>query len=87
MGFFQFEIIINVSVSSFWFIWIPMLWVYGHYKYVDSYSAAIDFSRQNLTLTDLRFCRLKSISVRVKGAKIFVYEPWKPKGFFNLQSS
>ena len=24
-GFFQFEIIINVLVSSFWFIWIPML--------------------------------------------------------------
>ena len=28
--FFQFEIIINVLVSSFWFIWIPMLWVYDH---------------------------------------------------------
>ena len=28
-GFFQFEIIINVLVSSFWFIWIPMLWLYG----------------------------------------------------------
>ena len=27
-GFVQFEIIINVLVSSFWFIWIPMLWVY-----------------------------------------------------------
>ena len=26
---FQFEIIINVFISSFWFIWIPMLWVYG----------------------------------------------------------
>ena len=26
--FFQFEIIINVLVSSFRFIWIPMLWVY-----------------------------------------------------------
>ena len=31
-GFIQFEIIINVLVSSFWFIWIPMLWVYNHYK-------------------------------------------------------
>ena len=31
-GFFQFEITINGLVSSFWFIWIPMLWVYGHYK-------------------------------------------------------
>ena len=25
-----------------------MLWVYGHYKYFYSYSARIDFSRQNL---------------------------------------
>ena len=32
-GFFQFESIINVLVSSFCFIWIPMLGVYGHYKY------------------------------------------------------
>ena len=32
-GFLQFEKIINVQVSSLWFIWIPMLWVYGHYKY------------------------------------------------------
>ena len=28
-GFFQFEIIINALISSFRFIWIPMLWVYG----------------------------------------------------------
>ena len=26
MGFNQFEIILTVFVSSFWFIWIPMLW-------------------------------------------------------------
>ena len=38
-----------------------MLWVYGHYKYYYSYSAEIDFSRQNLTSVDVRFCRLKSI--------------------------
>ena len=29
-GFFLFEIIIYVFVSSFCFISIPMLWVYGH---------------------------------------------------------
>ena len=52
MGFFQFEIISNVFVSCFWFIWIPMLWVYGHQKYFYYYSAGIDFSRQNLTSTD-----------------------------------
>ena len=33
-GFFSFEIIINVSVSLFFFIWMPMSWVYGHYKFV-----------------------------------------------------
>ena len=38
-----------------------MLWVSDHYKYVDSYSAGIGFSRQNLTSTDVKFCRLKSI--------------------------
>ena len=32
--FFQFEIIINVLVSSFCFIWIPMVRVYDHYKYL-----------------------------------------------------
>ena len=30
-------------------------------KYVYSYSVGIDFNRQNLTFTDVRFCRLKSI--------------------------
>ena len=48
-GFFQFEIIINVLLSCFWYIWIPGLWVYGHWKYFYFYSAGIDFSRQNLT--------------------------------------
>ena len=48
-GFIQFEIIINVLVSSFWFIRIPMLWVYDDYKYYNSYSAEIDFRRQILT--------------------------------------
>ena len=60
-GFFQYEIIITILVSSFWFIWIPVLWVYGHYKYFNSCSAGIAFSRQNLTSTDVRFWRLKSI--------------------------
>ena len=61
MFFFQFEIIINVFVSSFRFIWIPMLWVYRQYKYFYFYCVRIDFSRQHLTSTDVRFWRLKSI--------------------------
>ena len=59
--FFQFEIIANVSVSFFCFIWIPMLWVHGHYKLLNSFSVGIYFRRQNLTSTDVRFWRLKSI--------------------------
>ena len=47
--FIQFEIIINVLVSSFRVIWIPMLWVYGLYKYYNSFTAEIDFRRQILT--------------------------------------
>ena len=57
-GFIQFEIITNVLVSSFWFIWIPMLWVYGHYKYFYSYSMGINFRRMNLTAAYVRFSRL-----------------------------
>ena len=38
-----------------------MLWGYGYYKYLYSYSAGIDFSRQYLTSKDVRFWRLKSI--------------------------
>ena len=40
-SFFKFEILIDVLVISFRFIWIPMLWVYGHYKYLNSLSAGI----------------------------------------------
>ena len=35
--------IMTFLASSFRFIWIPMLWVYGHYKYFNSYSVGIDF--------------------------------------------
>ena len=62
-GFFQFEIIINILVGSFRLIWIPMLWVYGHYKYVYSYSVGIDFTRQILTSKDdLCAVRVKNIN-------------------------
>ena len=59
-GFFQFEIIIHVLVSPFRFLWIPMLWVYGH-TYFNSHSAGIVFLRQNLTSTDVRFWRIKTV--------------------------
>ena len=60
-GFFQFEIIINVLVGNFRSISIPMLWVYGYFKYFYSYIAGIDFRHHNLTSVDVRLRRLKSI--------------------------
>ena len=54
-----------------------MLWVYGHNKYVYSYSAGIDFSRQNLTFTDVRFCPLiNMIKVALRVVRF--------KGFWNF---
>ena len=58
---FQFEIIINVLVSFFRFIWIPVVWIYDHYKLFYSFSAVIYFRRQNLTSIDVRFWRFKSV--------------------------
>ena len=48
-----------------------MLWVYGQYKYVDPYSVGIDFSRQNLTSTDIlstKACKVDPRAVRVNNA-------------------
>ena len=67
MGFFQIEIILNVSVSPFCFIWIPMLWVYGHYNVFNSFSAVIVFRRQNLT----------SIDVRAKVSHVLCLSEWE----------
>ena len=56
-GFFQFELKINVLVGSFRFIWIPMLWVYGHYKY---FTLSV-WDRLQMSESDVvRFWRLKS---------------------------
>ena len=59
--FFQFEIIINVLVRSFFFIWIPMLWFYSRYKYFIFFSVGSDYRRQDLTSTDVRFWRLNTL--------------------------
>ena len=55
--FFQFEITINVLVSSFRFIWIPMSWVYAHFFFFqcgDSLQASESdvWRRQILTSKD-----------------------------------
>ena len=38
--FFKFEIIITVLFISFRFIWINLLWAYGHFKIWYSYGVA-----------------------------------------------
>ena len=45
MGFIQFEIIINVFGY----------FRYGHYTNSNSFSAGVDYERQNLTYIDVRF--------------------------------
>ena len=54
--YFQFEIIINVSVTSFCFIRIPMLLVYyGQYNlFYYSFSAGIDFRHQASKVVKLK---------------------------------
>ena len=58
--FFQFKIILNVLAISSRFIWLPLLWVYVHYKYFNSLILIV-FIRQNLTSTDVRFWRIKTV--------------------------
>ena len=56
--FFQFEIIINVLVSSFWFIWLTMVCVNDQYKYFNSFSAGtsnVRFCWKHLTIKFLNF--------------------------------
>ena len=68
---FLFEIIINVFVSSFLFIWISMWWVYGHHKYFNSFSVVTVFIRQNLRYLHVRFWRIKTIP-EMKGLIHFI---------------
>ena len=68
---FLFEITIHVLISFFCFIWIPMIWVHCHYKYVYSYSAGIDFRRQKLTSTTEYFTKRSCLTRRkVRAVKI-----------------
>ena len=61
--FFNLKSSQNVLVSSFYFIWIPMLWILRSSYIFYSFSAGSDFKRPNLTSTDVRFWRLKSVPV------------------------
>ena len=65
-GFFS---IWNVLVNYFGFIWIPMLRVYGNYKFVNSFS---DERRQNLT-SDV--CRRQIVTSKSR------FPSWKSKIF------
>ena len=43
------------KVNSFRFSWIPMLWVYGHHNFLNSFSAGTDFRSQNLTSMKMKW--------------------------------
>ena len=43
------------------FEYLCYLWVYGDYKYFNPFSAGIVFIRQNLTSTDVRISRIKTV--------------------------
>ena len=60
-GYCQFGIIINVLVSCFRFIWIPMLSGLLPLEYFHSFSAGSVFIRQHLTSTDVRCWRKKTV--------------------------
>ena len=67
-GHFQFEIIINILVRSFRFIWIPLLWVYGQYKY---FTLSACSARESAL--DIRIWRLMtSIDPRALGIKCVI---------------
>ena len=51
-----------------------MLWVYGQHKYVNSYSAGIDFRRQNLTSILTTKPDPRTVRVNPYNADIFLYE-------------
>ena len=60
--FFQFEIIISVLVSFFRFIWITMLWVYGHYKYLYSHSVG--------SILDIIICQIMTSKVDPRAVRV-----------------
>ena len=80
-GFFQFEIMTNVLVSSFWFIWIPMLSVYDHYKYFYYYSAGMDYRRQILTT------KVYPHAVRVKPSRCIKASFYIPENRLNFPTT
>ena len=68
---FNVNLTINVLVSSFRFIWIPLLWVHNHYKYftVSVWRSTLDFrSTSESDVYDVRFWRLKTVPA-LKGLK------------------
>ena len=78
-GFFQFEIIINVLVCSFRFIWIHMSSDYGHYNFGIFFSVSTVIRRQNLTSINVRFWRLKTVLKSFLSSTINATDPRGPK--------
>ena len=71
--FFQFEIIIYVLVSaSLEYLYICMLWVYGHYKYFYSFSAGIDLDvRSDVCRRQVLTSKVDPHAVRINNNDVF----------------
>ena len=82
---------LNVLISSIWFIWIPMLWVHSHYKYFISFSAGIIFKyvyrRQILKYKDGIHTERVKLRCLFFTKKIFfiIWISWKLHQQFQLQ--
>ena len=66
-------------VSSSWFIWVLMFWIYGHNKYFNSFSAGIVFIRQNQEMSDqINWTRIAKIYCgrHLVNIKIAIWRRW-----------
>ena len=47
-----------------------MVWIYGHYKYFYSFSAGIDFKRQNLSESDVYIRQILTSNVDPRDVRV-----------------
>ena len=85
-GYFQFEIFSNILVSSFRFIWILMLWVYGHYKFL-ILSARFYTSESDICRRRILTSKDSPRSERVTSARRHIIDPGTQSILWNAVTS
>ena len=71
-SFFQFEIIINGLVSSFCYIWIYMLLVYGHYNCLRSFNPINWCSTESCRKHGTMYICIKCLTFRARVFFVFI---------------